>query len=480
MIRTRMARSSLFAALAALAASCGTVGRDYQAPVPDVPAAFREAGSGGLQPQADGLTAWWRHLHDPVLDSLIQRAVHDGLDLKAAMARVDEARALRGVAAAELWPRLDAQAGYRRLGQSENTPLGAFATNYDQYTAGFDASWEVDLWGRVRRSVEAADADLGASLETARAAAVTVIAETAANYVELRALQQRLAIARDNQTLQQQTLELVRSRLESGLVGERDVAQARSNLAATRARVPSLEIALRAAENRLTVLLGLAPGALADELRTVQPVPLPPATIAVGVPADAVRRRPDVRAAERALAAETSRIGVAEGDLYPRLSLLGSVGLESDHASNLLDARSSVFSIGPSIAWNLFDKGRVRRRVEAQDARARQALVQWQQAVLRALEEAENAMAAFVREQTRRDQLAESATEARRAVALAEAQYREGLTDFQNVLDSERALTELEDQQAQSGAAVTKDLIGVYKALGGGWESATGESGARP
>jgi NodT family efflux transporter outer membrane factor (OMF) lipoprotein len=453
-----------------LVAACSAVGPDYHPPAAAVPDAFRETGAVLVNATPD-LAQWWHRLDDAVLDGLVEQATRQNLDFREALERVAEARALRGGAEAELWPTVDASAAYRRLGDSKNTPLGGLAVDSNSYVTGLDASWEIDLWGRVRRGIEAADADLEATRETARAVLVTVAAETAANYVQLRALQERLAIARNNIDLQERTLALVRTRFESGLVGERDVAQAASNLAALRARVPAIETDLRAAENRLAVLLGLPPGALAADLAQPSRIPVPPAEVAVGVPADVVRRRPDVRSAERALAAETARIGVAEGDLYPQLTLFGSVGFSADHAARLFDGDSNVLAIGPTLRWNLFDAGRVRNRIAAQDARARQALVRWQRAVLAALEEAENAMAAFVREQTRAARLGEAATEARRAVEFAQTQYREGLTDFQNVLDSERVVADLEDQVAQSHALITADLIALYKALGGGWES---------
>lgn len=472
---------SLAARLAALllflpSLACRAVGPDYTPPVASVPEAFQES-STALSGTSAELAAWWRRLDDPLLDRLVERAVRQNLDLEQALARIREARALRGVARADLYPTLDARAGYQRLAPSENTPLGDFAVDSDQYTVGLDASWELDLWGRVRRSVEASDADLQARIETARAVLVAVAAEVASNYVQLRALQERIVIAEDNQALQEQTLALVEARFSAGLVGERDVAQARSNLATTRARIPALEAGRRVAENRLAVLLGLAPGELAAELAPAAPIPVPPLAVAVGVPADVVRRRPDVRAAERDLAAATARIGVAHGDLYPRLTLLGSFGLEADRASQLLEGDSTALAVGPALRWNLFDAGRTRRRIAAQDARAEQALARWEQLVLVALEEAENAMTAFVREQERRTHLVGASSEARRAVELASAQYTEGLTDFQNVLDSERAMADLEDQLVQSRAAITSNLIALYKALGGGWESVQPQAG---
>ena len=468
-------RSSFAPSLAALlAAGCAAVGPDYEPPRAEVPAAWREPpGNGGLAAAPAELAAWWTHFGDPVLDRLVERAARENLDLRTALARVREARALRGIAAGERLPSVDLDAAYQRRGDSENTPFGAFATEFDRYTISLGAAWEVDLWGRVRRADEAADADLGATIEDARDVFVLVAAETAAAYVDVRAFQRRLDVARTNVALQEQTLALVQARFDAGLVRERDVAQATTNVEATRSRVPALEAGLRAAENRLAVLLGRSPGEM-EELARTAPIPVPPARVAVGVPADLLRRRADVRRAERVLAAETARIGVAEGDLYPRLSLLGSLGLEADHVGEVFDGDSRVFGIGPSLRWNLFDGGRLRNRVRAQDARAEQALLQWQSTVLTALEETENAMTAFVREQARRAALLAAQTQARRSVELARAQYRDGLSDFQPVLDSERTLAELEDEVAQSEAAIANSLVRLYRALGGGWEDGAG------
>jgi len=458
------------AVLLAFAASC-TVGPDYQPPeITTLPAAYREGGTGLTADPAD-LTKWWKQLGDPMLDKLVERAANQSLDLKEALARVNELRALRGATAAELWPTVDARAGYQRRQDSENTPFGSFATDFDSYTAGIDASWEIDLWGRVSRSIEAADADLQSEVETLRGVLVSVIGEVAANYVQLRSLQERVVIAKNNLALQERTLALVEARFSSGLVTERDVAQARANVSATRARVPALEIQARAAENRLAVLLGMAPGALAAELAAAAPIPVPPVKVAVGVPSDVVRRRPDIRAAERQLAAETARIGVAEGDLYPRLSLFGTFGFESDEVKTLFDGDSFTMGVGPAIKWNIFDAGRIRNRIDAQDARTKQALARWERTVLIAVEEVENAMTGFVREQVRVAHLREAATQARRAADVASAQYTSGLTDFQNVVDFERATAELEDQLTQSRALITNNLIALYRALGGGWES---------
>jgi len=468
-------------ALGALAsgalAGCMAVGPDYQPPEMATPAGWRETEDSRLVEKASAdpnaaaphLDAWWSRLHDPTLDDLVVRASHQGLDLKEALARIREARALRGVVGADRFPTLDGAASYRRSGESDNTPFGSFVPDNGVFSVGFDAAWEIDLWGRVRRGVEAADADLAAQYEDARDVALSVTAEVALRYVEMRSFQRRLAIARQNVDLQEQTLSVVRGRFESGMVGALDVAQASTVVESTRANVPALEAGVRITENRLAVLIGLPPGALAEELKEVRPVPVAPLEIAVGLPADLLRRRPDVRRAERVLAAETARIGVAKGDLYPRLSLSGSLGLASEDIADLLHRRSMFWGFGPDLRWNLFDAGRLRELVEAQDARAEQARLRWERTVLNALEECEAAMTAFVREQVRRTSLLEAATQARRAVELAQTQYTNGLSDFQIVLDSEREVASLEDDLATSDAAVTTHVIRLYKALGGGW-----------
>lgn len=462
------------AAALLLVLGCRVVGSDYVAPETPLPAEWREPEAGpasGLSSGSAELAAWWQRLEDPLLDELVARATRENQDLHEALARLREARALRGVAEGERYPSVDAGVSYERRGESKNTPLGEFVPDTDTYRLGFDAAWELDLFGRIARLIEAADADLAASAEDVRDVAVLVAAETARAYIELRSFQTRLALARTNVSLQEQTLELVQARFDSGLVGERDVAQARTNVERTRSAVPALEIGTRAAENRLAVLLGSAPGTLADELTEPGAIPVPPLEVAVGVPADLLRRRADVRRAERELAAEHARIGVAEGDLYPRLTLFGSLGVAAEEIADLDQDQSNFFSWGPSLRWNLFDGGRLRGRMQAQEARAEQALARWERTVLLALEESENAMTAFVREQVRRGSLAEAAAQARLSVELARTQYEEGLTDFQTVLDSERALAVLEDELAQSEAAIATDFVALYKALGGGWEA---------
>lgn len=323
----------------------------------------------------------------------------------------------------------------------------------------------------MRRAVEASERDLDASAADVRAVAVAIAAEVARAYVDRAAFERRITIALTNVDLQERTLALVRSRQEAGLVGDRDVAQGATNVESTRSRVPLLEAGAAAARHRLAVLIGLAPGALEDELAAAPAVPRAPAEVVVGVPADLLRRRPDVVAAERRYAAEVARIGVAQGDRYPRFALGGTLGLASDGAANLFEGDSKVAGIGPSLRWSLFDGGRLKQRVIAQEARAEAAQIGWERTVLLALEEADNALTRVVREQSRAAALERAATQARRAVELAQTQYREGISDFQAVLDSERVVAGLEDELAISNAAITTNLIALYKAMGGGFAS---------
>lgn len=463
--------SSLSSAVAALWLAACTVGPDHQAPQLQPPASWSQPAGEGLAHSPVDEGAWWRRFDDPLLAELVDRALAANLDLELAARRLDEARALRGIAAGERLPALDARGAYEHRRESENTPFGAFSSQTDVFSAGFDASWEIDLFGRVRRSVEAATRDLEAASEDVAAASVSVAAETALAYVELRSSQRRLAIALTNVDLQERTVALVRSRHEAGLVGERDVAQAATNVESTRSRVPGLEADVAAAQRRIAVLLGVAPGsddALLARLAAPAAVPRPVATVAVGVPADLLRSRPDVRAAERRLAAEVARIGVAEAERYPRVSLAGTLGLASDGLSHFVDDDSTVAAIGPSARWSLFDGGRLRQRVAYRSARAEAAQVEWERTVLLALEEAENAMTRFVREEARRAALDRAAAQARRAVELARTQYGEGLSDFQAVLDSQRIVASLEDDLAVSDAAVSANVVALHKALGGG------------
>ena len=455
-----------------LSGACISVGPDYESPDLETPASFLETQAQGLESQSAALDAWWKKLEDPVLDSLIQRALSRNLSLRESLARITETRALRGIIATGLRPTIDVQGSYTREQFSEQTASGAFgARAADRFGVGFDSFWELDLWGRVSRSVEAAQAEIEVSVEDTRDVLVSVLSETALNYIELRSFQERSAIARANIAIQEQTLTLSRSRFDAGLVSELDVVQAESVLEGTRSALPPFEAGARAARNRLAVLLGLAPGALEAELAPAGTIPAPPASVAVGIPAELLRRRPDIRRSERLLAAQSARIGVASADLYPRFTLFGSIGLSAEEPGKLSERSAAGFSFGPSLTWNVFDRSRVRSAIVVEEARQEQLLLAYERSVLRALEEVENATTGFLRDQRRRDSLARGVEHAQRAVELSRTQYRQGLVSFQSVLDSQQRLFDLEDLLAVTRASISANLVVLYKALGGGWEN---------
>jgi NodT family efflux transporter outer membrane factor (OMF) lipoprotein len=339
----------------------------------------------------------------------------------------------------------------------------------ESYSVGLDASWEVDVFGGVRRSVESATADLQASGEDLRSVLVSLLGEVALNYIEVRTIQARLAVAEANLAAQTETYELTAIRVQAGLTTALDLEQATYNLDSTRSQIPTLQSGLGEARNRLAILLGEHPGAVHAELAARQPIPVPPLEVAVGLPADLLRRRPDVRQAERKLAAQTAQIGVATAELYPKFSLVGSITLSALDLTNLFSATSRAFSIGPSVSWRLFDAGAIRKNIEVQSALQEQALIQYEATVLTALEEVENALVAFAEEQRRREALRNAAQAAERAVTLAQAQYGAGMVDFRSVLDAQRSLLSLQDQVVQSEGSVASDLVRLYKTLGGGW-----------
>jgi NodT family efflux transporter outer membrane factor (OMF) lipoprotein len=460
-----------------------TVGPDYETPEVPVPAKFStESGAAPLN-----LEQWWTTFNDHKLNDLVERAVISNLDLRLARARLREARALRGVVGADLLPDVNVSGSYSRSRTSENAfdfettgpggpGFGDFTPPGEErnlYQAGFDANWELDVFGGVRRSIEAANADIGAAVETRRDALVTLLAEVARNYVELRGFQSRLEIARSNLKVQQDTLDLTKARFEGQLVSELDVTRADAQVATTAAQVPALEQQRNQAAHRLSVLMGQPPAALLDELLSGDSATIPegPDDVPPGLPSDLLRRRPDVRRAERELAAATARVGVATADLFPRFSLTGSLGLMGEEFRDLGDYGSRFYSIGPSVSWPVFDAGRIRSNIRAADARTEQALVRYEQSVLTALEDVENALLSLVKEQERRKSLGRAVEANRRSVEMATQLYDRGLTDFLNVLDAQRARFLSEDALVQSDRTVATDLVALYKALGGGWES---------
>lgn len=457
--------------LATLLSGCAAVGPDYTAPATDTPPAWQAPISGGLtsRPLEPGtLAEWWWSLDDPTLDRLVDAAIAGNLDLRAAAARVREARARRGISAADRFPTLRAQGSAAKSRSSRQAGSGLTT---ELYSAGFDASWELDLFGGKRRALQAAQASLEAAQWDRRDVMVSLLAEVALNYVELRTYQARLRITRDNLQSQEEAYAIAQWRREAGLTTQLDVDQAKSSLEQTRAQLPSLRSGLQQTLNRLGVLLGRTPGSVSAELSTPGAIPIPPAHVAVGIPAEALRRRPDVRKAERQLAAQTAQVGVASAARYPSLSLAGSIGLESLDSANLFVASARTWMAGLNAAWTLFDAGRLRQTVAVQNALQEQALIAYQGSVLTALQDVENALVAYAEEQSRRQSLRHAQQAARNADELAREQYAAGLVDFQVVLDTQRTLLTLEDQLVQSDAQVTSNLIQLYKALGGGWNS---------
>ncbi len=448
------------------------VGPDYTRVAPDAPSKWDTEPAGGLTAgklKPETLARWWATLQDPQLSSLVERALKGNLDLKNAQARIRQARALRGISRASLFPTLDASGTATRHRSSENNGTGE---EVNLYSAGFDAGWELDIFGGIRRSVEAAQANLEATQEDLHHVLVSLLAEVALNYVEVRTFQARLAVIKANIKTQQDGYDLNQSRYQAGLINELAVQESLRILENSRSQIPTLETGLEATKNRLAVLLGEQAGKLSRELSAKQPIPALPPTVAVGIPAETLRHRPDIRRAERNLAAQTARIGGATAELYPKFHLIGSVGLESVTFSDFNEWASRTWSIGgPGVSWNIFRGGAIRQNIKVQTALQEQALIQYESTVLSALEEVENALVAYAKEQRRRESLVKAATAAQRAAVLAQDIYQAGLVDFNNVLDAQRALLIIQDQLAQSEGAVTSNLVRLYKALGGGWKS---------
>ena len=460
----------LAAALPLLVTGCMTVGPDYAPPTPNAPASWHAiAGRQGITESVAtpaALSNWWTVFNDPVLTGLIQQAATGNTDLRQARARVREARARHGISRADRLPALTAGASAASSKGSEEAGSGA---SRELYAAGFDAAWELDIFGGKRRAEEAAAADLEASEADLRDVLVSLLAEVARNYLEVRTLQTRLAIAADNLQAREETAALTRQRLESGLIAEIEVEQAVASLEQARSQIPTLEADLGQAANRLAVLLGEQPGSLANVLAERQPIPIAPDRLVIGIPAAVLNHRPDVRRAERQLAAQTARIGEATAALYPDLSLAGSIGLEALAATRLFNSAARTASARAGLNWSLFDFGAIRQNIEVQNARQEQALGNYEGAILTALAEVENSLTAYDREQRRHLALTRAAAAAENGFALSRQQYEAGMIPFLTLLDSQRTLLAIQDQVATSGSAITANLITLYKALGGGW-----------
>jgi NodT family efflux transporter outer membrane factor (OMF) lipoprotein len=473
-MNTKIILSSM--GIISLAAGCA-VGPDYHAPQLTAPAHWSESLAGG-ETNSPEAADWWKSFHDPELDSLLARAARSNLDLRAAGARVREARAQYGGSSADLWPTVDGSGSYARNHQSKHLPvLGSiplpagvpFENNV--YQAGFDASWEIDVFGGKRRAVEAAGAQWSASEFNRRDVLITLLGDVANNYVELRGDQQRLAIAKQNIEAQEKSLAITRSRFGKGLGRELDVQQATTVLATTRSDVPTMESSIQTTMHRLEVLLGEQPGSLAAELSMASPILARPPLVPVGLPSELMLRRPDIRRAERLLAAATAGIGVAKSDLFPKFFLTGAAGFESVSASDWFTAGSQMWSVGPTMQWRIFDAGRIRANIRVQNARQQAALAAYEKTVLTAFEEVENGLVLYAKEQVRRRSLEEAVSSSQRSLEVAKKLYVNGLADFLQVLDAERSLYQAQDALTQSDRAISADLISLNKALGGGWQT---------
>jgi NodT family efflux transporter outer membrane factor (OMF) lipoprotein len=470
-----MERSYLPLAVLVVLGGCA-VGPDYRPPQTVTPDEWHALAAGTpAASTADpaALADWWKTLEDPILDQLIEQALASNKTAKQAYASVVEARARRGVAAAGFWPTLSASTGGSRTNSEarvSDPDVGLSGGSDEIYDAGLDSGWELDLFGGQRRALEAANAQLGASEADLRDVLVTLLGDVALSYVDVRTAQSRLTFAEKNLEAQSGVLDIARWRAEAGLASALDVEQAQSNYQQTRAAIPSLQSSLAQAMNRLAVLTGDAPGSLEATLAERKAVPVAPLEIAAGVPADVLRRRPDIRSAERRLAAQTAQVGVATAALYPSLSLNGSITLQALTASDVFSGFRTD-RLGLSLVAPLFRGGALRQNVNAQNALVTQALAAYEATVLAAYEEVENALTASSNEDARHAALQLGVESARRASELALTQYNSGLVDFQTVLDADRQLLSLEDSLAVSDGEMTANLIRLYKALGGGWST---------
>jgi NodT family efflux transporter outer membrane factor (OMF) lipoprotein len=462
------------------------VGPDFVRPTPNALDQWLEADDSRVKTQPADYRAWWKALNDPVLDSLIQTAYEQNLPLRIAGARVFEARARLGIAIGEQYPQTQqafGSASYNR--ESERAPTAPQQSkgvdfDYRQAQAGATASWELDFWGKFRRAVESEDANFLSSIAAYDSALVSLTADVARTYVLIRTIEDRLRIARENVEIQKESLRIARVRFQGGATSERDVQQALTLLFDTEATIPQLETFLRQAKNALCVLLGMPPRHLEEILAGSSGIPKAPTEVAVGIPADLLRRRPDIQIAELQAAAQCALIGVAKADLYPAFSLTGTFGsLSSDvgrfQLGDITSWDSRTGSFGPSFQWNLLNYGRISNRVRVQDARFQEFIFNYQDTVLRAQQEVEDGLASFLYSQIRVASLTEAAAAAKRSADLALIQYREGATDYTTVLTAEQALLAQQDSLAQGQGEVPQGLISVYRALGGGWEIREGK-----
>lgn len=447
------------------------VGPNYCPPAAPVASQWIDYEDPRVKSEEEQLSQWWTVFNDQTLNALIQTAYQQNLTLREAGARILEARAQLGIARGNLFPQEQFAFGeYSRIKLSQNVANPPPSAWFSDWTFGLSGSWELDFWGRYRRAIEAADAELDASVEDYDDVLVILLSDVAASYVEYRTFQQRLVYARTNVDIQRRSFQLATDKFEGGASTERDTQQARQILEQTEALIPALEIGRRLAANRLCVLLGMPPRDLDAILGPGSGVPVTPPDVVVGVPADLLRRRPDVRRAEREVAAQSARIGVAMSDLYPHFSVLGTIGIEAEQFGDLFKSGSMIGEISPGFRWDILNYGRLVNNVRVQDARFQQLAYAYQNQVLEAGREAEDAIVTFLRSQEQAQHLAASVDAAARTVQITNDQYAEGAVDFTPVFLFQEQLTDQQDQLAVAQGDIALGLIAVYRALGGGWQ----------
>lgn len=469
---TAMKATTSIALSALLLAGC-TVGPNYQKPDAAAPGKWATS-QAELYKTSPVRADWWRSFNDPQLTKVIEAAARSNKDLEQAAARVREARALRRVTASSLYPNIGVGASALKETISDNGRIPAAAIpvlekRRDVFETGFDANWELDVFGGNHRKTEAADARLAGVEEAERATRLRILAETARNYLELRGAQRQLVIVEANLALQQRTLDLTKDKLRVGTGTELEVARAEGQLRATEARMPNLNAEIAAGAYRLSVLTGQAPATLLDDLLKRKPLPAPPDIVPVGLPSDLLRRRPDIRRAERELAAATSDIGVAVADLYPKFSLTGAAGVEALHFSDLFQSGSATARLGPQIRWPIFQGGKIRANIKATEARADAAIAAYEKTVLTALSETESALERYGRELETRRKLQSAVAANKRAVDLSNQRFESGAGTLFEVIDAETRVLVIETEFVESETAIVVKLTALYKALGGGW-----------
>jgi NodT family efflux transporter outer membrane factor (OMF) lipoprotein len=462
------------------------VGPNYTEPPAQVAPRWIDAEDVRVRSVSDDLSQWWRVFNDPILDSLICDAYRQNLTLREAGFRILQARALYGIAVGEIFPQTQNVSGnYTRSATSlAALASGSFGPAFDsgstaslinryygELTTNFNLAWELDFWGRFRRAIEAAGADLDASVESYNDVLVTLLGDVATDYIQLRVLQQQIDLLQENARLQRETVKIAQARFELGKSTELDLSQAKTTLDQTLAQVPRTEIAVRAATNRLCVLLGIPPADLQSRLGK-QALPDAPKEIAAGIPADLLRRRPDIRRAERRAAAESARIGVAESQLYPHISINGTFGWQAPSFNNLFTKQAFQGSYGPSFQWDVLNYGRLLNGVKYQEAKFHEVVTSYQNKVLSAAEEVENGIVLFLKAHEEVTYLADSVVEAKKALRIGVAEYKIGKADFNRVAVLEQNLVQQDTLLAQARGDVALGLIQVYRALGGGWQTA--------